>query len=145
MLDYTLFSLLMAVPFIFYGLHLKRMKGIAVEADPFTKEYKKTESPIERRLFKTLWNLNYPVVCQYSFGPYRLDMALPGAKIAIEADGKEWHSKPHQKAHDRKRDAFLKSHGWQTLRFSGSQINGDISWVVKRIEKEIQRKKALLD
>ena len=146
MLDYILFSLLMAVPFIFYGLHLRRMKGVVLEADPFTKEYNKTESPIERRLFKALWNLNYPVVCQYSIGSYRLDMALPGDKIAIEADGKDWHTKPHQKAHDRKRDAYLKSCGWETLRFSGSQINKDMTWIVKRIEKEMeQRKKALLD
>jgi very-short-patch-repair endonuclease len=124
---------------------MRRFKNVKVQIDPYTREYYKTESPIERRLFKALWSLNYPVVCQYPFYRYRLDLAIPALKIAIEADGKAYHSSPKQKAHDRKRDAYLKLHGWQTLRFSGSQINRDISWVVRRIKKEIQRKKALLD
>jgi very-short-patch-repair endonuclease len=145
MIHYILFFMLVSLSFVFYGLHLLRMRHAVIEVDPFTKELLKTQSPIERRLFRVLYGLNYPVVCQYPFYPYSLDLALPALKIAIEADGKAYHSSPKQKAHDRKRDAFLKSHGWQTLRFSGSQINGDLSWVVRRIEKEIQRKKAPLN
>jgi very-short-patch-repair endonuclease len=122
---------------------MRRFKNVVLEKDPFTRELIKTESPIERRLFRILWSLNYPVVCQYPFYRYSLDLAIPALKIAIEADGKAYHSTKKQKAHDRKRDAFLRSHGWQTLRFSGSQINGNMDWVVRRIEKEV-RKKALL-
>lgn len=144
MLDYILFGALMAVPFIFYGLHLKQMKNVELETDPFTAQYNKTESPIERRLLRTLWGLNVNVVSQYPFGPYRLDFAIPGLKLCIEADGKDYHSSPIQKAHDRKRDAYLKSFGWKTLRFSGSEINGNINRVVKKIEAEMS-KKALLD
>jgi very-short-patch-repair endonuclease len=115
------------------------------KTDPFYRELRKCESPIEKRLFKAIQRLNCYVVTQYSFGRYRLDMALPNLQIAIEADGKAYHSSPKQKAHDRKRDAYLKSHGWQTLRFSGSQINGDINGVIKRIEKEMEKRKAHLN
>jgi very-short-patch-repair endonuclease len=122
---------MIASSLVFYALHMRRMKGV-ITVDPFTKEYNKTESPIERRLFKSLWALNYPVVCQYPFGRYRLDMALPFLKLC-------------RKAHDRKRDAYLKSRGWTTLRFSGSQINSNINWVVRRIEKEIEKRKTHLN
>jgi very-short-patch-repair endonuclease len=135
---------MIASSLVFYALHMRRMKGV-ITVDPFTKEYNKTESPIERRLFKSLWALNYPVVCQYPFGRYRLDMALPFLKLCIEADGKDYHSSPSRKAHDRKRDAYLKSRGWTTLRFSGSQINSNINWVVRRIEKEIEKRKTHLN
>ncbi|TDL92058.1 DUF559 domain-containing protein [Vibrio vulnificus] len=44
------------------------------------------------------------------------------------------------KAHDKKRDAYLRSIGWKTLRFSGSTINGNMSKVITRIKSEIQKK-----
>src|SRR5690606_3202032 len=128
---------------ITYVLHERKMKGILVELTPFERELNKTESPIERKLFRALWSNNYPVTTQYPFGKYRLDIALPHLKICIEADGKEFHSSRKQKAHDRKRDKYLESHGWVTLRFSGSQINRDLSSVISKIESEIQKKHSI--
>lgn len=75
--------------------------------------------------------------------PYRLDLALPEYRIAIECDGKAHHSSPKQKAHDRKRDKYLRSKGWTTLRFSGKDINGNMSKVINRIESEIQKKHSI--
>ena len=42
--------------------------------------------------------------------------------IAIECDGKEWHSRYEQKEHDNKKDEFLKSVGWKVFRVTGSDI-----------------------
>ncbi|TVX83694.1 DUF559 domain-containing protein [Peribacillus simplex] len=64
-------------------------------------------------------------------------------RIAIECDGKAFHSSKKAKARDRKRDAYLRSIGWKTLRFSGSTINGNMSKVISRIESEIQKKHSI--
>jgi very-short-patch-repair endonuclease len=58
-------------------------------------------------------------------------------EIAIECDGKAYHSTPAQKARDRQKDAYLRSKGWKVLRFSGSMINGSLVDAIKRIEEEI--------
>ncbi|ADC48972.1 hypothetical protein BpOF4_04540 [Alkalihalophilus pseudofirmus OF4] len=58
-------------------------------------------------------------------------------KLAIEADGKAFHSSPQQKARDKRRDAFLRNNGWRVMRFSGRQIFRELNSVLDRIEKEI--------
>ncbi|MFJ5625291.1 endonuclease domain-containing protein [Peribacillus loiseleuriae] len=65
---------------------------------------------------------------------YRIDLALP--KIAMECDSRYFHSTPKQKAHDRRKNAYLRKNGWKVLRFSGSAINGRMEKVLERIEKE---------
>lgn len=94
----------------------------------------KCESPIERKLFNALTYNGYSVSCQVRCGRYRIDLALPPQQIAIECDGKAYHSSPSQKAHDRKKDRYLRDNGWQVLRFTGSQINGNLKAVLQRIE-----------
>ena len=43
----------------------------------------------------------------------RLDLANRGLRLAIEYDGAEWHSDPHQREHDRRRREYLsRVHGW---------------------------------
>lgn len=142
MVNYILFFMLVGVSFIFYFLHMKRFSNVILETNPYTREYNKTESPIERRLFNALRFRDIPVVCQYPFDFYRLDMALPWLKICIECDGK-YHLLPDRKIRDRKRDAYLRARGWKTLRFTGRQINGDINGVIRRIEQEIRKKAPL--
>lgn len=99
----------------------------------------KTESPIERRLFDALVFRGYSPQTQVRCGKYRIDLALPSYNLALECDGKAYHSAPSQKARDRRRDAYLTEHGWKVLRFSGSQINGNLKGVLKRIENEIDK------
>ncbi|WP_308162466.1 hypothetical protein [Bacillus sp. ISL-7] len=44
-------------------------------------------------------------------GKYRIDIAFVGPRIAIECDGKDFHSSPKQKAHDYKKNAHLRKNG----------------------------------
>ncbi len=103
----------------------------------YESEYMKCESPIERRLYNGLTQHNLFPISQYQEGPYRIDLAFPIARIAIEADGKAYHSSPEQKAHDRKKNAYLKRKGWTVLRFSGSRIHRDLPGVVKKIKEHL--------
>ncbi len=51
--------------------------------------------------------------------PIEMDFAIPEKKICIECDGKFWHKNKNK---DRRRDYFLKSLGWKTIRFDDKQI-----------------------
>ncbi|MGE7219655.1 endonuclease domain-containing protein [Priestia koreensis] len=137
MVDYAVFFgmlLLVLGLFIYYLIHEKEMK---VEASPYVREQMKCESPIERKLFHNLYLRNHQITTQYPVGKYRLDMAIPHLKIAIECDGKAYHTSPDQRAHDKKRDRYLRSRGWKVLRFSGSKIHRDVMSCINKIEEEI--------
>ncbi|RJR23634.1 DUF559 domain-containing protein [Candidatus Microgenomates bacterium] len=95
------------------------------------------ESYIEKRLYNALVYNGYTVHTQVPCGSYRIDLALPAYRVAIECDGKAYHSTPEQKAHDRRKNAYLRRHGWKVLRFSGRSINGDLNRVLKRIKHSI--------
>jgi hypothetical protein len=46
---------------------------------------------------------------------YRIDLAYPRAKIAIEYDGEEFHSSDEDKQNDKERRAWLEAHGWTVI------------------------------
>lgn len=104
-------------------------------------EYSKCESPIERRLYNGLVSYGLYPRTQYPAGRrYRIDIAFPGPKVAIECDGKAYHSSPTQKAHDRRKDRYLKAQGWTVLRFSGSRIHRNLPGVVKKISEVLTKR-----
>ncbi|HET7385618.1 MAG TPA: DUF559 domain-containing protein [Nocardioidaceae bacterium] len=46
---------------------------------------------------------------------YRLDFAYPKHKVAVEYDGREFHTSPQQREHDRQRREWLRSRGWTVI------------------------------
>lgn len=69
---------------------------------------------------------------------YRLDIALPAARLAIEVDGWEWHGKHKGDfTRDRERQNLLTLHGWRILRFTAGQIRRDTGGCVKMIEEAV--------
>lgn len=83
------------------------------------------------------------VIPQYEFGPYRADFMIVAhgfrkkvrawpldakTMVAIECDGKDFHTTDEQIENDKKRDAYFKENGIPTLRFTGSEIynHGDL-------------------
>lgn len=130
MLEYIVFFGLLALGI---GFFLARPK-VEQTYDPVVR----CESPIERRLYYALLREGYSVEPQVSCGKYRIDLALPAFRIAIECDGKAFHSTPSQKAHDYRKNAYLRKHGWRVLRFSGSQINGKLATVLAKIQSAIE-------
>lgn len=99
----------------------------------------KCESYIERRLYDGLTSRGYSVTTQVVYGKYRIDLALIGPRIAIECDGKDYHSSPDQKTHDRRKNTYLRRNGWKVIRFTGRQINQELEKILQRIEKEIPK------
>lgn len=77
------------------------------------------------------------LVPQFAWSYYRSDWAIMNPKrtgaLLIECDGKDFHSSPAQKAHDRKKDAAALDYGYLTLRFTGSQIHRDADGCAQKI------------
>lgn len=69
---------------------------------------------------------------------YRLDIAVPAARLAVEVDGWEWHGKHKGDfTRDRERQNLLTIHGWRILRFTAGQIRKDVAGCVELIRKAI--------
>lgn len=126
-----------------------------------------TESPIEIKMFNEMMRRKEFVLCrendnpvgegmflfpQMQVGMYRADFLIraigypSGLKvwppkfqttIAVECDGKDWHSSKEQIEYDKKRDAFFLEHGIRTLRYSGSEINKHVGFCVDEIISKI--------
>ncbi|GGE61619.1 endonuclease domain-containing protein [Priestia taiwanensis] len=132
MLNYIVFFGLIAVILIVYTMYGKYDNGEALER-------LKGNSYIETRLYQSLEQQGYPVRSQTYCGPYRIDLTLYDW-LAIECDGKAYHSTPEQKAHDSKKNHYLRSQGWTVLRFTGSKIHNDLPGVLHKIEKTIHER-----
>jgi very-short-patch-repair endonuclease len=128
--EYILFGLIVGVP-IFIAVRQKWT------TTPIDKQRLKCEPPIESRLYSALKRNGYYVVTQYPCGKYRVDLALPTYNIAIECDGKAFHSSREQKAHDRRKDRYLRKNGYKVLRFTGRQINSNLSSVLTTIKDSL--------
>jgi very-short-patch-repair endonuclease len=98
------------------------------------------DSPIE----KIFWSSAYftlsrigKITPQLPVGKYRIDFALtdipeaPLIKVAIELDGHEFHKSKEQRQSDYQRERYLQRQGWKIIRFTGSEIYGDVQGRVK--------------
>jgi len=76
-------------------------------------------TPIENRLWQVIRANNVPFFPQYPVGKRFTDFGNPYLKVALEADGIQWHDKRR----DTERDKELAAQGWRTYRISGREIN----------------------
>ena len=61
------------------------------------------------------------------------------AVIAVECDGREFHTSPEDVEYDRIRDAYFLSKGIDTMRFSGSIITRDINYCIDCIAHSLEQ------
>ena len=74
---------------------------------------------------------------------FRLDLAYPRARIAIEYDGEEFHSSPEDRQADSDRRAWLERHGWVVIIVTKDSFTDEAldAWIddVRRALAEAQR------
>jgi len=58
---------------------------------------------------------------------YRLDLAYEAEQVAVELDGRAFHSSPGQWERDTARDLALATIGWQTVRLSHHRLTKDVA------------------
>jgi len=64
---------------------------------------------------------------------YRLDLAYPHVRVAVEYDGEEFHTGPEQRAHDQERREWLRQHGWYVIVLTKRSFSDDAlrSWTTE--------------
>jgi very-short-patch-repair endonuclease len=100
---------------------------------------KRTESPFEREVLKSLVRAGYQVTSQWKVGSRRIDLVVEGngKRLAVECDGDRYH--PHEKlAEDMERQAVLERLGWIFARIRGSVYFRDPSRAMKGVFEKLQ-------
>jgi hypothetical protein len=85
--------------------------------DPYFLDWCSVMTPIESNLWIDIRSNGLPFFPQYPVGRYFVDFGDPIKKIAVEADGKDWHDAER----DKMRDSSLNELGWDVFRFTGAE------------------------
>lgn len=68
------------------------------------------------------WWIEHGFVREYPVGRYNIDFAHPKFKVAIEGDGRNYHTDPMDVLHDETRDKALRHQGWYVQRFRYEEL-----------------------
>ena len=79
------------------------------------------------------WVLGHP------FGPYRIDLAFPAARVAIEVDGWAWHVDPQRFRNDRRKGNMITRCGWDLLRFTWHDLDARPAGTIAEIRQTLAR------
>jgi very-short-patch-repair endonuclease len=99
----------------------------------------RADSAAERLLVRILrdagitgWTLGYP------FGPWRIDLAFPAQKVAVEVDGWAWHVDAERFRNDRRKQNALVRDSWDPLRFTWHDLDRRPREVVEEIDSTLR-------
>ncbi len=92
-------------------------------------------TPIEEIMQRALIDANIAFKTQVRIGNYFADFLVEsqGRKFVVECDGRDYHN-PYR---DKIRDTQIESHGYNTLRFTGTAIWSDIDKCIDQINNYI--------
>lgn len=77
---------------------------------------------LEKQVENILKELDIEYIAQYPVhSGFVLDFAILNKKIAIEVDGKKWHTSKEAMKRDRFKDYQLKREGWKIIRLKESE------------------------
>ncbi len=79
------------------------------------------------------WICNYPVLGEHGQVVAEIDFANPELKIAIEVDGRAFHSDRRSFERDRERQNMLVIRGWIVLRFTWERLVNDPEGVLAEV------------
>jgi very-short-patch-repair endonuclease len=108
-------------------------------------------SPLEDRLHYALRETGLEAERQFlvreSDTGYMLDFAVfcSNGRLDVECDGESYHLGREAARRDRTRDNDLVAAGWRVLRFSGSEIAGNLEGCIRMIRRVVRRLGGLAD
>jgi len=99
--------------------------GLSSMIDKRIKNVKGSQSPPEEMLalaMSTMPSLVGQFEPQYGIGPYFVDFGFRKGKLAVEVDGKGYHSSPADLKRDQHRANYITRLGWTLLRIPAREI-----------------------
>lgn len=69
---------------------------------------------------------------------YRLDLAYPHARVAVEYDGEDFHSDPDARRRDLERRAWLKSRGWTVIVVTKEDYYAPVPLWIRRLREALR-------
>lgn len=99
-----------------------------------------TRSELEDRLLALVRRAGFPEpeVNRPAHG-FEIDLRWPSRRLAVEADGRGFHSSRGAMERDRHRDAVLVAEGYQVLRFTWRQVTRLPAEVIRALEATLHR------
>ena len=104
-------------------------------ANETARALRKRLTPQEVKLWvklRELKSVGFRFRRQAPIGPYIVDFVSFKSRLVIEADGGQ-HNMPEGIQSDHARDGFLRSQGFQVLRFWNSDIDANLEGVMENI------------
>ena len=114
------------------------------QVNPKLRSFAKEQRSIPTRAEDLFWQQvragrfhGYKFKRQVPIAPYIVDFLCTEARVIVELDGAP-HDTPGQKAHDERRDAFLRGQGFRILRFSNDLMLGNGNLVLDSVRQAIE-------
>jgi very-short-patch-repair endonuclease len=100
------------------------------------------DSLFEQRVFLRLRQRGYHVMPQYPVNGRRIDLVVVGAggRLAVECDGRAWHTSPDQVKEDLERERELRRLGWRFWRIRESEFCFDPDRALQPLWQELDRR-----
>jgi very-short-patch-repair endonuclease len=118
-------------------------RGFARVAALLTAAADRADSAAERILIDLLraagitgWQPGLP------FHQWKIDIAFPGARLAIEIDGWAWHTDVERFRTDRHKGNALVKAGWTVLRFTWHDLTNRPDYVLAQIQAALRAARA---
>lgn len=96
------------------------------------RQLRREATPAERKFWSLISRVRPKFTRQFPIGPYIVDFACRQVRLAVEIDGGQ-HA---ENAEDARRDAYLRSEGWQVLRFWNPDILNNPEGVYEVVNAE---------
>lgn len=122
---FTIGDMMRMLPRYFRRRGVRRLRTIVTLADPRSES--RAESWVRLEIVDR--GLPMPVLQHWvridGVPTYRLDLAYPHARVAVEYDGEEFHATPEQREHDRQRRERLRELGWTVIVLTKADFASD--------------------
>ena len=111
------------------------MRGPDLQRTSLTRKLRRDQTSAEQRLWRVMRSRRLgglKFVRQMAVGPYVADFACRQNGLIVEIDGAT-HSTDEELAHDARRDAYLRSAGYEILRFRNTEVYEALDLVCEAI------------
>jgi hypothetical protein len=112
---------------------MKAFKAVTAAVNPQTG---RTRSELEDDFFALCRRYGLPTpINNTEIEAIEVDFHFPGTTLIVELDHYDYHRTPHEFDNDRRRDAHLKTKGFEVLRISDAWLNSDPHRVARTVDQ----------